>query len=111
MQRQCTNQCNNREALAGPQKRGRKTGSGAGETRKTPDQYSTNPHTMKSRARKARIDQNPYSAELVRADAASRTWLSRQMKKYYDSTEYKSLPDSEKDNAASKQRSMLEEKR
>ncbi|KAK5308868.1 hypothetical protein LTR70_010765, partial [Exophiala xenobiotica] len=73
-----------------PEKRGRKVGSGAGQTRKKVEDYSTNPHTQKSRARKAKIATNPFAAALERKKSRLSVRVSREMTKWKNSPAYRS---------------------
>ena len=59
-------------------KGGRKPGSGAGEKRKKPDQYSNNKNTQRDRDRKAKMNQ--AQRDVDRAGGADRTALSRAVK-------------------------------
>lgn len=104
---QCTNLCGNRLALAGPQRRGRKVGSGKNEKRKA--EYSKNVHTTKARKRIAKM--NPVQRELERAKTAASCWVSRQIKSWKNSDEFQAIPVHQQEAAEKRKRKDFQAER
>ncbi|KAK6374243.1 hypothetical protein LTR64_002350 [Lithohypha guttulata] len=71
------------------QKGGRKPGSGAGEKRKSEGEYSTNPHSVKSRKRQ--VTGNRFRDEAQRARRAAAQWVSRKMGEWKKGEEYSGI--------------------
>lgn len=102
-------QCNNRVALAGPKRRGRKVGSGQGEKRKNTNEYSTNQNTLKSRKRVAKM--NKYEKEINRAQQTESSWISKRISKWKKSGEFQSIPTAKQDQAIKTKRKELRQER
>jgi uridylate kinase len=75
-------------------KRGRPKGSGLGQKRKLPHEYSTNPNTMKSRKRYEGMTQHQLAVHA--ANAADATAVSRNKKKLIKSAQYQAMTEAGK---------------
>lgn len=75
-------------------KRGRPKGSGLGQKRKLPHEYSTNPNTVKSRKRYEGMAKHQLAVHA--ANTADASAVSRNKKKFMKSTQYQAMTEAEK---------------
>lgn len=78
-------------------KRGRKPGSGRGEKRKKPGEYSTNPHTIKARQR--REGMTAAQREVEARATADATAKSRARKKRRTAADWNMMTEEEQQRA------------
>jgi hypothetical protein len=66
----------------------------AGRRQKLPEEYSTNPNTIRARKRKARL--SPFSKEVEQAKASDAKALTRAWKQRFETEEYKMASEEER---------------
>ena len=88
--------------------RGRKKGSGKGEVRKAADEYSTNAATQKSQNRRHLLQlTNPLADDVRREKQSFATKVSRALSKWKDTSEFKAIPEDERDAAIKSKRAEM----